>query len=177
MKRITAIALAAVFALLLAAPVLAQEKAEVKAPGKPDTLKWAEANFKYVGEKKCKMCHKEQFATWSETLHGKAWASLKAEEQKKAECIGCHSTGMNESDSLLVNVGCEVCHGPGSEYKSKKTMQDPKLAAAAGLMPITEATCIRCHNKTSPTYKEFKFAEALKTGVHAHPAKEAAPEK
>ena len=179
MKRFTLIALVAVFALFLAAPVLAQEEAAKKEPpGKPDTLKWAEANFEYVGEKKCKMCHKEQFTTWAETKHAKAWESLKPEEQKKEECIGCHSTGVDKSDSLLVGVGCEACHGPGSKYKSKKAMEDPKLAAEAGLVPVTEAMCVRCHNPASPTYKEFKFADALKIGVHAHPAKEeAAPEK
>jgi hypothetical protein len=152
----------------------AQEEAkEAKAvPGKADTLKWAEANFHYVGETKCKTCHSVQYKSWLETPHAKAWASLKPEEQKNKECAGCHITGMTEADSMLVNVGCESCHGPGSEYKTMKTMKDAKLAAAAGLLPITEATCVRCHNKKSPNYKEFKYAEFLKTGVHEHPAKE-----
>jgi len=150
---------------------------EEAAPGKSDTLMWAESNFHYVGEKKCKMCHKAEFTSWETTPHAKAWAALKPDEQKNPECAGCHSVGMNESDSLLVNVACEACHGPGSEYKTKKTMEDAKLASAAGLLPITEATCVRCHNKKSPTFKGFKFAEALKTGIHEHPAKEATEEK
>ena len=141
-------------------------------PGKSDTLMWAEKNFHYVGETKCKMCHKAEYTSWLETKHAKAWASLKPEEQKNEECAGCHITGVTEDDSTLVNVGCEACHGPGSEYKSMKTMKDMKLATAAGLLPITEATCVRCHNKKSPFYKEFKYAEFLKTGVHEHPVKE-----
>ena len=154
-----------------------KEAKEKTVPGKADTLKWAEASFHYVGEKKCKMCHKVQFKTWSETRHAKAWESLKPEEQKKPECIECHSTGMNKKDSLLVTVSCEACHGPGSDYKKNKTMKDPKLASAAGLLPINEATCVRCHNEKSPTFKGFEYAEALKTGVHGHPAEEEAKEK
>jgi hypothetical protein len=156
----------------------AKEEATKKViPGKADTLKWAESSFHYVGEKKCKMCHKDQFKSWLETPHAKAWEALKPEEQKDPECAGCHSTGMNKDDSLLVNVGCEACHGPGSDYKKKKTMEDVKLAAAAGLLPITEATCVRCHNEKSPTFDGFKYEEALKTGIHAHPAAEEAEEK
>jgi hypothetical protein len=49
-------------------------------------------------------------------------------------------------------------------------MEDAKLAAAAGLLAITEATCVRCHNEKSPNFKGFKYEEALKTGIHAHPA-------
>ena len=173
MKRKILAGMLVIAVTALGAVAQAEEgKDSVMVPGKADTLKWAEANFHYVGEKKCKVCHKAEFESWDTTLHAKAWNKLKPEEQKNAECAGCHSTGKTEADSLLVNVACEACHGPGSGYKIKKTMEDPKLAAAAGLLPITEATCVRCHNKKSPNYKEFKFAEALKTGVHKHPVKE-----
>jgi hypothetical protein len=145
--------------------------AEMKVPGKSDTLLWAEKNFHYVGDKSCKLCHKAEYDSWGLTVHAKAWDVLKPEEQKNAECVECHSIGKSKSDSLLVGVGCESCHGPGSEYKAMKVMKDPKLAAAAGLLPITEATCVRCHNQRSPFYKKFVFAEALKTGVHEHPKK------
>ncbi|MBI3872821.1 MAG: cytochrome c3 family protein [candidate division Zixibacteria bacterium] len=103
-----------------------------------------------------------------ETKHSRAWSALKPEEQKK-ECAECHITGKTASDSLLVNVGCESCHGPGSEYRSITKMKDAKLAAAAGLMPITEATCVRCHNARSPQFKApFDFAKAKELGVHKH---------
>jgi RecJ-like exonuclease len=134
----------------------------------------AAAKHQYVGEKKCKMCHKEQYDSWATTKHAKAWASLKPEEQKKAECVACHTTGKTATDSLLVNISCESCHGPGSEYKAMDKMKDPKLAAEAGLLPITEATCTRCHNKKSPTFKGFDFAKAKDPaagGVHKHAVK------
>lgn len=168
MKRILMVAVLTVFAALLATSAWAQDD---KIPGKSDTLKWAESKFHYVGEAKCKTCHKAQHESWAATKHANAWAALKPEEQKKAECVECHSVGKTETDSLLVNVGCESCHGPGSEYKAMKTMKDKALATAAGLLPINEATCVRCHNKKSPTFKGFNFAEAVKTGVHAHSVK------
>jgi hypothetical protein len=145
---------------------------EEAAPGKSDTLMWAESNFHYIGDKKCKMCHKDQYNSWAETPHAKAWESLSEEEQKNEECAGCHSVGKDDEGTLMVNVGCEACHGPGSEYKSMKAMKDPKLAAEAGLLAVTEETCLRCHNKKSPTFKGFEYEEALKTGVHEHFVKE-----
>jgi len=173
-KRKILMGLVAIATIAFAITAQAQdaEKAEDMVPGKSDTLMWAESNFHYVGETKCKMCHKAEFNSWLETPHAKAWESLKPEEQKNPECAGCHITGMTEADSMLVNVGCEACHGPGSEYKAMKTMKDGALASAAGLLPISEATCVRCHNKKSPNYKEFKYEEFLKTGVHEHPTKE-----
>jgi hypothetical protein len=161
--------MSALVLLVVAAFAATTRAAEpVKAPGKPDTLKWAEAHFKYVGESKCKMCHKQEYESWAITSHAKAWAALKPEEQKKPGCMECHITGRTATDSLLVNVTCEACHGPGSEYKAQSKMKDPKLAAAAGLLPITEATCLRCHNAASPTFKGFEYAKAKVIGVHKH---------
>lgn len=181
MKRLIPICMLIIMALCLTMAAHSQEGEEAKdtakaaeepAPGKSDTLMWAEEHFEYIGDKKCKLCHKEQYESWSETPHAKAWASLSEEEQKNEECIGCHITGMTEDTTMLVNVGCEACHGPGSEYKSMKVMKDTKLSVENGLLPITEATCVRCHNKKSPTFKGFDYAEALKTGVHTHFEKE-----
>ena len=121
----------------------------------------------YVGSDKCKICHKDQFTAWEGSKHSKAWAALKPEEQKKADCVGCHSTG----SAAIPNVGCESCHGAGSEFKSPAIMNkakwtaDPagqlKLATAAGLNPKPdEAVCTKCHNKKSPNFKSFNFNEA-----------------
>ena len=158
---------------LVTAPAWGQDSSKAPAAAaKADTK--AAVKHPYVGEMKCKMCHKEQYDSWTTTKHAKAWAALKPEEQKKADCAGCHTTGKTASDSLLVNVACEACHGPGGDYKAIKKMQDLKLATEAGLLPITEATCTRCHNKTSPTFKSFDFAKAKDPaagGVHKHAVK------
>lgn len=139
---------------------LAQERA------KSDTLKWAEKTFKYVGERSCKACHRIEFDSWALSKHATAWTSLTPEEQKRPECISCHSTGKTAADSMIVSVSCEACHGPGSEYKSMKAMKDHGLATASGVLPVSEKTCVQCHNKNSPTFKGFVLEEAMKVGVH-----------
>jgi len=132
--------------------------------------------FTYVGDKACKMCHKVQHESWAATKHAKAFEVLKPEEQKKAECTGCHVTGKTATDSLLVGVSCEACHGPGSEYKKATIMSKTKFAAdkaaamkaavEAGLIVPKAENCIKCHKKEgNPNYKEFNF-EASKGKVH-----------
>ena len=119
----------------------------------------------YVGAQKCKICHQDEYKVWSNEKHSKAWDALKPEEQKKAECVKCHTTG----GAANPNVQCEACHGPGSEYSKPiimnkaKWQADPagqlKLAMQAGLIKPDEKVCTSCHNKQSPNFKPFNFEE------------------
>lgn len=122
----------------------------------------------YIGAAKCKMCHKVQFASWSETGHAKALDKLKAEDQGKAECLKCHATG---DSADLPGVQCESCHGAGSGYKSMKIMKDAEASKAAGLLMPDEAFCRSCHEGAPHDQAEFNYAEAVKTGVHEKKAK------
>jgi len=72
-----------------------------------------------VGAAKCGVCHKIQYASWSETAHAKRTPPL----------------------------DCESCHGPGSEYKSLSVMKDPEKAKAAGLVLPTATFCKTCHRQ------------------------------
>jgi cytochrome c553 len=128
------------------------------------------AKHEYAGSATCKLCHKVQYDSWSQTPHAKAFSKLSAEEQKKPECVKCHITGTKADGTVIQNVECEACHGPGADYKSPKIMNkakwaaDPathkKLAIDAGLIYPTEKDCVRCHTKEgNPNFKEFKFAE------------------
>ena len=147
-----------------------------------EVAKKEEVKHDFVGAAKCKMCHKAEFASWSETPHAKAWDVLSAEEQKKPECISCHMTGMTAGDEaeMLTGVQCEACHGGGADYKSPKIKskkawaadREAALAAAkeAGLNPSpTVEDCKRCHKKEgNPNFKEFDFE---KRKVKVHPVK------
>jgi hypothetical protein len=96
---------------------------------------------KYVGSDKCKKCHEHAYNVWLNSKHAHAFQSLVTAtrpslRQFDGECVVCHVTGFeyqtgyrNEKDTLLLkNVGCESCHGPGSEHAIKKN-RSPKLLA------------------------------------------------
>jgi len=72
-----------------------------------------------VGAEKCRVCHKLQYNSWSETAHAKRVPPL----------------------------DCESCHGPGSEYKSLAVMKDPEKAKEAGLVMPTSTFCATCHRQ------------------------------
>ncbi len=46
-------------------------------------------------------------------------------------------------------VGCEACHGAGSDYMPDAIMRDKRAAMAAGLQKPTRETCVRCHQATA----------------------------
>jgi len=153
------------------------------------------AEHKYIGVKKCAMCHKSeakgnQYGKWLSTEHAKAYEVLAApqaqETAKKAgvpgnpqeapACLKCHVTAYGVDSSLLAEgfakedgVQCEACHGAGSDYKGLSVMKDKQQAIAAGLVMPTKEVCVRCHNSESPNYKEFNFDEYYKKIAHPQP--------
>lgn len=150
--------------------------------------------FKYIGADKCKMCHNkpatgEQYKKWTEESHSKALKSLSnpasleyakkngiADPAKDQKCLKCHST-FHSIDAKLQGgilpyegVSCESCHGPGSAYKAPTIMKDQALSIKNGLIVPTKETCVACHNKENPFYKEFNYEAALKKIAHPNPA-------
>jgi hypothetical protein len=137
-------------------------------------------DFTYVGSKKCKMCHKGDkkgnvWEKWEAGPHAKAFETLKKDgSDKKAECVECHVTGYNAGgykagDANAANfegVGCEMCHGPGSAYKKMSVMKDRQQSIDNGMVVPNEETCKKCHNKKSPQFKGFNYAEYLKKIDH-----------
>lgn len=154
-----------------------------------------------TGAPNCKACHKaktgDQWKIWTESAHARAFETLASAEagkiaaeqgigdpQQDESCLKCHTTrgflGMNVPVSERgkyadsEGVGCESCHGPGSDYKPGSVMRDPQAAREAGLvMDLSEAACARCHNETSPTYKTFDFEQRWAEIAHPAPGKEA----
>ncbi len=156
---------------------------------------------KYVGVKKCAMCHKSkkigaQYKIWKKTKHAKAYETLKTEKADKISmkkdgkkavdnpnCLKCHVTAYGVDKSLLGKkfkmengVQCETCHGPGSKYKKKKIMKNHAKAVANGLVEYKtkadiEKKCKTCHNEKSPSYKGFDFEKRWKEIAHYIPGK------
>lgn len=157
----------------------------------------AVAGHELIGASKCKMCHKaktgDQWGIWEGSKHATAFTTLGTDAAKKIAtekglgdpqteeaCLKCHTSQGFLGRDVVINatgkyedaegVGCEACHGPGSDYKSKKVMEDAAAAKAAGLiMEKTEAFCTKCHNEESPTYKGFDLAERWEAIKHPAP--------
>ncbi|CAA7620505.1 cytochrome c family protein [Magnetospirillum sp. UT-4] len=176
----------------------------------------------YEGFKVCAKCHDLQAEAWQATSHAKAFDILKpgqrAEAKVKAKvdpnkdytadpgCLGCHTTGYGEPGGYdpamppaqakaLAGVGCESCHGPGSQFKKEHgdaegrfkkggATTDRKVLVEAGQTFDYEKACVKCHgvgtNKpgspfnalVDPKYA-FEFDKAVRTtgkgkGVHDH---------
>src|SRR5512136_402072 len=126
--------------------------------------------FTYVGASVCKQCHKAklrgaQYVIWEQSLHSKSFTNLssaKAAEIGKtagvadpvtnAQCLGCHAPLAAKAPDLKgEGVSCEVCHGPGSDYRKLNIMQDRAKAAQNGLILYNgdrgaiQTHCLQCH--------------------------------
>src|SRR5207342_2617091 len=93
----------------------------------------------FVGSEACKSCHKSEYKVWEKSGHSHAHDTLVKQakhpslRQYDPECIVCHTVGfgyqsgfVNEDKTpKLKNVGCESCHGPGSDHiKAEKEAHD-----------------------------------------------------
>ena len=124
---------------------------------------------KYVGSKKCKMCHKKAYKAWKKSKHAHAFEVMEKEGVTgKPECVKCHTTGYSGSGAVgkkQQNVQCERCHGAGSGYfkvmMKRKSYTTEKAKAAGLILPDMKGKfCTdNCHNSESPSFKEFNFDE------------------
>jgi YVTN family beta-propeller protein len=153
---------------------------------------------KYVGSYVCGSCHQGQamgfqMSLWRMSAHADAYAVLSTsaapelarkmgvseDPQLAPACLRCHATGGGASPAatktfdVMEGVGCEACHGPGSEYVAEGVMRDRPGAMKVGLRPVSEKTCLGCHSSTHE--KPFDFAAAMAKIAHpTHPESEKA---
>ncbi len=149
----------------------------------------------YVGSQVCVGCHNGaehggQDVVWMRSRHGHAYwrlgadwarflAALRPNYQDMTDpitddrCLLCHTVGRQDPDSLYAasfrqseGVGCEACHGPGSEYVEPEVMADHDAFVAAGGRIPDESTCRACHRNS----ERFDFAELWPKIEHARPA-------
>jgi YVTN family beta-propeller protein len=135
-----------------------------------------------------------QFSKWRMSAHSMAYAvlgtdraqkiakseGLKEDPQRSEVCLKCHTTayylsrasrssdelsgGSMDVISIYEGVGCEACHGAGSNYYPEAIMRDERSAKAAGLKEVTKQTCLGCHENAHN--KPFDYDEALKQIAH-----------
>ena len=154
----------------------------------PSTLKHPDARAnkpQYIGSTACGACHKGpdmgyQFSLWHMSEHAQAYAllstpkayevakakGLKTAPQNSPQCLACHSTLFHDpaggsAESYMEGVGCEACHGAGSEYATDAVMTDPAAARAAGPKTVNQDVCAGCHKDES-----FDIEAAMKRIAH-----------
>ena len=112
------------------------------------------AEAKYIGSKKCRLCHMPEHKTWNATKHATNFDTLKGDEVKNPDCLRCHTTGYGkpggfvsvETTPNLKGTGCEGCHGPGSEHR-KAAKASPKWPGGAkNINKVPQNACVQCHN-------------------------------
>ena len=142
----------------------------------------------YVGSKVCGSCHPAALLIWEKSKHAQAWKTLEDAEAGKLvhkstgkprygwpttkypDCVGCHVVGYGFKSGFvdkaktehLTDVGCESCHGAGSQHSDAQLGKIPKDKGVLGR--CDPVLCTACHNfEQSPT---FDYSERWKKIEH-----------
>jgi len=128
----------------------------------------------YVGGETCAGCHTSEHEQWLTTRHAHAWETMVKEEvDTDPECVGCHVTGFGHWNGFrhkdvtpkLINVQCEICHGPGKEHYELITGGGDRNAKPHhALEPVSEKMCRTCHRDHHDP--EFNYAEDIFEVAH-----------
>jgi hypothetical protein len=127
----------------------------------PPFLGVSRASARYVGTPVCAACHAEAARAHDASAHAHALDTLiTAGAAASPACLSCHVTGFGHpggwagarSAPGLDAVGCESCHGPGSDHVSNggTASGDPY-----GDLPSDASACVACH--THDTSPDFRF--------------------
>ena len=108
---------------------------------------------KYVGAKKCKMCHSKQYKSWAKTKMAKTFEVLKPGVRAEAKA----KLKFDPKKDYTKDTTCLPCHTTG--YGMPGGYRIPKAgdSAAAKVAKINEGTtCEACHGPGGNFIKEHK---------------------
>lgn len=137
-----------------------------------------EGQPRYLGSEACAGCHREPMQWWRAHAHGRAYETLETRAKNfNLSCVGCHVTGYLQPGGSTVtdvarlqDVGCESCHGPGSQHAA-----DPTGASVNVIRDTPEQTCVRCHNQEhSDTFHYRTYLSMIQAPGHGLPSAESA---
>jgi hypothetical protein len=131
----------------------------------------ASGKYWYVGNSKCRLCHRDFFLGRKQDAHDYALKKIsKSEYADNPRCLICHSTGFGietgfvsmEKTPRLANVQCEGCHGPGSEHV--RIRDKGGFLAGPDRPERIKRMCRSCHNERwnkafddfDATYEKYK---------------------
>jgi hypothetical protein len=129
----------------------------------------ADGAFRLAGSEACRDCHAEETRIAEASAHGHAWKTLvdRGGSEVDAYCQQCHTTAFGRAGGfssatttpLLVNVGCESCHGPSARHAA-----DPKIASGFGRSASQQ--CTTCHDReNSPGFEYEAYWKKIAHGT------------
>ncbi len=156
---------------------------------------------KYVGSEICGNCHQDAHNIWQANngnalAHSRAFKTLEDAKnpslrQFDGECVQCHTTGFKhptgyndpaikpKMKNLLLNVGCESCHGPASAHVNNSSDMDarkllnpwskkfnPGMPEQKRLLTI-DIMCQKCHDLENDVHWDFN--KAWPKVIHMNP--------
>ena len=89
---------------------------------------------------------------WQDSGHARAFATLVSfKADADPNCIACHTVGFGTAsgyrrefgETKLVDVGCESCHGPGSQHVEQRRAG---AEVTARFHPTGAGDCRKCHH-------------------------------
>jgi len=113
----------------------------------------ASGRYNYMGNAKCRLCHRDFFLGRKQDAHDHAFEKLiGTEHQDNSRCLACHTTGHGVKGGFtsiaqsprLMNVQCEGCHGPGSEHIRRNAKGG--FLAGSDKPEILQKMCLACHS-------------------------------
>ncbi len=117
-----------------------------------DMVPGVKATATYAGSQSCAACHATATHAWQESGHARAFATLIARQaDADPNCIACHTVGFGTPSGYrrdfgaakLVDVGCESCHGPGSQHVEQRRAGGE---VTAKFRPLGAGDCRKCHH-------------------------------
>lgn len=134
-----------------------------------------------TGSQMCNECHGlknigDQMTPWKNSKHSGAYTVLfttkaidynkangLASPDKEEKCLKCHTTefrfngtAKGQFYNITEGVGCEGCHGAGSEYSPAEIMKEENSFLRNGGIKGNEKTCYACHNANGNKEKKLR---------------------
>jgi hypothetical protein len=137
-------------------------------------------NAEYVGSEACRTCHEVEFATWAASPHARAVDTLRDQHRAAdSDCLRCHTTAFErpggfvaragvETQADLARVGCESCHGPGSDHVADGAVRIGTIVSLGDKCDscVILQICGACHDDKNDPGFEFDVKDKIERQRH-----------
>ena len=134
------------------------------------TLPTGAEEHEYVGNKKCKMCHKKEYDSWKETKKAHTFEPLRPGEASEAK----QKANLDPAKDYTKDESCLACHATGFGKPGGYSVPDPADEKAVKKAKKLEGVgCEGCHgpgNNYVKLHKEIKKSKRTYTDEEMYAA-------